>query len=372
MEDTRTMSMLMMMTLLAVLTPAQGQIESARARIDSGIAPADGYTALAVGLTRRARETGDAAYYDQAILALDQASGLEPAHREAIMTRAWVLMGRHEFAKALASTERYQRLHGDDPVNLGVMGDALMELGRYEQAEAAYQKMLDMRPGPASYSRAAYARELRGDVVGALEMMRAALSATSLQEREDRAWLHCQVGHLLELSDDLPGAQDSYRAALASFQGYHYALAALAETALRLGRAGEAASMAQASIDAAPHAERYLLLADAQRAQGRSELARASEATFESLASRNIMRPDNENHDLVLFYLERRNEPRRALAIARHEARVRQDIHTLDRLAIALDAAGRTRSARRVIARAVETGTADPVILRHAERILGR
>ena len=67
------MSMMLTLTLLAALTPAQGQIENARARIGAGVAPAAGYTSLAVGLTRRARETGDAAYYDQAILALDEA-----------------------------------------------------------------------------------------------------------------------------------------------------------------------------------------------------------------------------------------------------------------------------------------------------------
>ena len=50
---------------------------------------------------------------------------------------------------------------------LGIMGDAQTELGRYDQALATVQRMVDLRPDLASYSRVSYQRELHGDLPGA-------------------------------------------------------------------------------------------------------------------------------------------------------------------------------------------------------------
>lgn len=363
------MSLILTLALMTAMTPAEMQIQTARARIEAGGTGARAYDSLAIGLTRRARETGDVSYYDEAIEALDEALRLYPRDEGTIRTSAWVRMGRHEFATAYEIACRYAQVHPDDAWNLSVMGDALMELGRYDEAEGAYQRMVDLRPGPASYSRVAYARELRGDVSGALELMRMALGATDLRETEDRAWLLVQVGHLQDLAEDLPAAEASYRESLGLFPDYHYALAALAEACLRDGRTEQALALAQAALDAAPHAERYLLLADTLAALGRAAEARRAADQFETLALANMTRNDNENHDLVLYYLDRRPDPSRALAIARHEAGLRQDVQTMDRLALALHRNGKRHAARRVMARVLATGTRDPLILEHAAEI---
>jgi tetratricopeptide (TPR) repeat protein len=349
-------------------SPAEMQIERARAELEAHPGRVKSLNALAVALTRRARESGDTRYYEDAAQALEQASRSEPDNPASMRIAAWVAMGRHQFAAAYDLTRRYDRRHGADPWNLSVMGDALMELGRYDEAEKAYQRMVDLKPGPIAYSRVAYLRELRGDLQGAEEMMRTAYAATRPEESEDRAWLQVQVAHLRSLQNDAAGAEAAYRQALAEFPGYHYALAGHSELALRLGRAEEAAALAQRSIDAAPHAERYLLLADALRALDRETEARAAEDTFERLALANVDNPDNENHDLVLYYLERRPDPARALAIARLEATRRQDIHTLDRLAMALEANGRHHEAARLMKRIREIGSRDPVIVAHLAR----
>ena len=55
----------------------------------------------------------------------------------------------------------------------GVIGDALIELGRYDAAFAAFERMVTLRPSLASYARIAYARELVGDREGAVEAMTA-------------------------------------------------------------------------------------------------------------------------------------------------------------------------------------------------------
>ena len=347
-------------------SPAQRQIDAARATIQSRPADLKGYNSLAVGLTRRARETGDTAYYEEAWKALELARHLDSNNRQTLRISAWVSMGQHEFARAYAISEQYDRQYPGDSWNQSVMGDALMELGRYDEAEKAFQRMVDLKPGTAAYSRVAYVRELRGDLNGALEIMRMALTSTESRESEDRAWLWVQIAHLQDISGDLDAADASYRSALAEFSGYHYALAGLAELTLRRGDAEEATRLAQQALSAAPHAERYLILADALRALGKEQEARAAEETFERLALQNVNKADNENHDLVLFYLERRPHPQWALSIAKIESSRRRDVHSLDRLAIALAANGEERQARRLMKRVLEIGTHDPLILRHA------
>src|SRR5262245_29888905 len=342
-------------------SPAQQQIRAAEKRGDP--------IQLAIGLTRRARETGDTAYYDRAPRALEDILRVDRDNPDALRVSAWVHMGRHEFAAARRVARRYLDVHPEDAVAWGILGDADMELGRYDEAEAALQAMNDRRPGPAAYSRAAYLAELRGDLTGALALMEISLEATGAMEVEDRAWLLVQIGHLRDLQGDAAAAETYYRGALQSFPDYHYALAALAELCLRTGRAAEARDLAQRAIDAAPHAERYLLLADALRSLGQDDAARAAEDRFEALALENSDKADNENHDLVLFDLERRSVPERALAIARREAGRRRDVQTLDRLAWALFKTGRTRAAARLSRAILRTGTKDPLIALHAAQI---
>ncbi|HEV8335837.1 MAG TPA: tetratricopeptide repeat protein [Candidatus Polarisedimenticolia bacterium] len=360
----------MLLARPAVSSPAEAQIGAARARIASGRPDVKTYQALAIGLTRRARETGDVSLYSEASEALSEASSREPGNPITQRISAWVALGRHEFAKTYTMTRRYARKHPDDAWNFSVMGDALMELGRPRRAEKAYQAMVDLRPGPSSYCRVAYLREARGDLEGAAELLEMSLQSTPLSETEDRAWLLVQLGHLWQEQGDLAGAEERLRQALSLFPGYHYALAALAAIALETQRPAEAALLARQAIDAAPYAERYLLLADSLRALGREEEARRAEARFEGIALANRDLPDNENHDLVLFYLERRPDPPRALAIARHEAAIREDVPTMDRLAWALHRNGRTGKARRLLKRVAGTGTRDPLVLSHL-RLIG-
>jgi hypothetical protein len=72
----------------------------------------------------------------------------------------------------------------------GFLTDANVELGNYKEAEEAAQRMLDLRPGNLpGVTRAAYLRELFGDVDGALELMNMALQSTPTTEAEDAAWI---------------------------------------------------------------------------------------------------------------------------------------------------------------------------------------
>ncbi len=78
--------------------------------------------------------------------------------------------------RASRSDARPSALNPYDADAYGVIGDALVELGRYDEAFEAFQTMVDTKPELASYARVSYARELLGDVVGAIDAMRQAFA----------------------------------------------------------------------------------------------------------------------------------------------------------------------------------------------------
>jgi tetratricopeptide (TPR) repeat protein len=158
---------------------------------------AQAHADLALALTQRARETADPVYYQQAEAAVQAALAATPGHFDARKVRAWALLGQHRFAEALALATALNREVPDDLMVYGILTDAHIELGHYDEAERSAQWMLDLRPGniPA-LTRAAYLRELFGDIEGAIELMRAAVNRMPFQETEDRAWVLTQIGHL--------------------------------------------------------------------------------------------------------------------------------------------------------------------------------
>jgi hypothetical protein len=81
--------------------------------------------------------------------------------------------------------------------------------------------MLDLRPGNvAGLTRAAYLRELHGDLPGALELTQMAYDATPYQEFQDRAWLLMQRAHLHLIAGNLDQAETFTRGALELFPNY--------------------------------------------------------------------------------------------------------------------------------------------------------
>ena len=160
-------------------TPADRALQTAEAVIAQRPQQPEGYLALAKASIRKARESGDDGYYQRAERAIYHVLVQQPESSDALLLMAWTQIGQHQFAAALKTAEHLrQRLPNDYQV-YGLLGDAYVELGQYDQAASAWQHMIDLRPGPAAYSRIAYLRELHGDLQGATEMMAMAVRAVS-------------------------------------------------------------------------------------------------------------------------------------------------------------------------------------------------
>ncbi|HLW77066.1 MAG TPA: hypothetical protein VKS01_08765 [Bryobacteraceae bacterium] len=352
------------------LTPAQIGIQKAEAQIAKQPDHFAYYNALAMAYARRARETSDVTYYTKAEDTLKQSFKLSPDNFEALKTQAWLLLGRHEFAKARAVAIRLNKMNADDVTVYGYLADANAELGNYQEAVDAAQWMLNIRPGNVpGLTRAAYLRELHGDFSGAIDLMQNAYDSTPFQETEDRAWLFTQVAHLNYLSGDLRKAETFANGALGLFPNYHYAVGTLAQICIAQKRYGEAVDLLQKRFQAAPHAENEFALAQALALAGRAQDANRAFADFEKKSLGESTFADNSNHELVAYYLDYANQPERALKIATLELTRRHDAYTLEAYARALAATGNRRDAESEMQKALAFGLKDPKVLEHARSI---
>jgi len=352
------------------LSPAERSMAQANRLLEKNPKDFEAYNALALALSRRARETSDVRYYTEAEEALQKSFAISPDNFDGARTRVWLLLGKHEFASALDEAKKLNKRMPDDVMTYGFLTDANVELGNYKDAETAAQMMLDLRPGnlPAM-TRAAYLRELFGDVDGALDLMNMALQSTAPSEAEDAAWILSQIGHLDLSVGKTAEAEKSLQRALVLFPGYHYALGNLAKVRIQQGRYDEAVQLLEQRYQAAPHAENLFDLAEALQLSGRREDAKKAFTEFEQKSLLESNRGDNSNRELIFYYADFAHEPLKALEVAQHEFARRHDVFTLDAYAWALHRNGQDEEARKQIEQALTVGIRDARLFRHAGEI---
>jgi len=228
---------------------------------------------LGLAYQQRARETGDAVYYTKSEGVLEQALALQPNDLLATSGLGSLALSRHRFREALALGRQARSISPTTARNYGVIGDALVELGRYPEAFRAFDRFAELRPGLAAYARVSHARELIGDIPGAIAAMKLAVDAGTGQG-EAEAWTRVQLGKIYWSVGRLSTAASEYRAALRVFPGYPYALDALARVEAARGRLARAIALEQRATALIPLPQYVGQLSDLYRAAGRPRLAR--------------------------------------------------------------------------------------------------
>jgi tetratricopeptide (TPR) repeat protein len=351
-------------------SPAERNMAQARILIEKNPKDFEAYNALALALSRRARETSDVNFYTQAEEALQKSFAISPDNFDGQRTHVWLLLGKHEFAAALEAAKKLNQQLPDDVMLYGFLTDANVELGNYKDAETAAQWMLDLKPGNIpGLTRAAYLRELFGDVDGSLDLMNMAYESTQPSEVEDRAWILTQMAHLNLGIGNINEAERLKQQAMALFPGYHYALGNLAKVRIQQKRYQDAVELLQQRYLAAPHAENLFDLAQALQLAGKTDEVNKAFAEFEQKSLLESNRGDNSNHELIFYYADNAHQPEKALQVAQRELVRRKDVFTLDAYAWALYGTGRYAEARKQIETALAVGIRDAKMFRHAGEI---
>ncbi|HEV8639290.1 MAG TPA: tetratricopeptide repeat protein [Chloroflexota bacterium] len=353
--------------------PMVGTGATLRQRLE-GIAPVQPKTDEGAALRdrgldalRQARATADPTRYRQAERALNRALELRPNDPDVLVGLGTLALARHQFADALAWGERAKAVAPKRAAAHGVIGDALVELGRYEEAFDAVQTMVDLRPDLPSYTRVSYVRELQGDLDGAVQAMRLAVDAGG-GAGEAVAWARVQLGHLLLQRGDVAGAEREYRWARAADPGNMAALAGLGRARLTAGDPEAAIPYYARAVERYPLPELVLTLGDLYEAVGRTEDAARQFELARTLQTLVAANGGNVDLELALFEAER-GDAGRAVELARAELARRPSIHAHDALAWALHNAGDDAAAREASLRARRLGTRDGLMLFHAGMI---
>jgi tetratricopeptide (TPR) repeat protein len=322
-----------------------------RNRPDSTVA----YTLLAEAHIQRARETGDGAHHRRAERVLRLALARDPRDPAALTGMGTLAAARHDFATALHYGRRAHRLAPGVIRPYGVIVDALIELGRYQAAGRALQRMIDLKPNLASYARASYYRELHGDLAGALEAMRLAAAAGG-EAREQVAYVQTLLGDLQLDRGAVGPATAAYRLALARLPGYVDARFGLARAQEQTGRLESAERSLLAVVADRPDADHLALLGEVELRLGRRVAARRhltrARAT-EAAALRGGAMPDA---GMVLLEASHGN-PARAVRIGRRMWRAAPSVTSADALGWALTRAGRPAEGLAYSRRALRLGS---------------
>jgi len=313
--------------------------------------------ALAGGYLQEARETGDPGFYSRAERLLRAAGPRAPGAAVGLGTLA---LARHDFAGALTLARRA----GDGLAVQPVLVDALVELGRYGAAERALQRMVDLKPNLAAYARVSYLRELHGDLDGAVEAMRLAVSAGAAAP-EAVASVQVLLGNL-ELARGRPGAAArAYGAARAAAPGHVPALAGQARLAATRGDLAAAVAAWRTIVGRLPLPEYAIALGEAELAAGRGAEARRDLALVPAQARLMAAAGVNADVELAIFEADH-GSPARAVRLARGAWAAAPSVRSADAVGWALSRAGRAEEGLAWARRALRLGSRDPLFLAHA------
>ncbi len=323
---------------------------------------------LAEAYIQEGRVTGNHAYYDKAALdLLAEVMRREPENFEALCCQATVLLSQHHFAEGLVVAEKAQRINPYNSYIYGLLTDAHVELGNYPKAVECADKMVSVRPDLRSYARVSYLREIHGDIPGAIDAMKLAVSA-GYPGLEQTAWTQVQLGRLYESSGDLKRASAVYQRALEERPRYPFALAGLGRIATAEKKYPQAIEYLTSARRAQPDFTFADELSDAYRLAGQpKEARRCAEDVVEALAGKTGDESEaNHGHyadrELAYAYLKV-GDPKKALehALIEYERRP-QNIDVQEVTAWAYHQNGQAQKAHTLIKQALRTNSQSPTL----------
>src|SRR5437867_1452104 len=317
---------------------------------------------------QKARETGDAAYFGRAESALQKSLALASRHSGATRLLAYVLYSVHEFANAAALATKAIELDPTDGHAYGILGDAHLEVGNYEEAEAAYRQMLQRETDLHAWARLAGLKSVRGDPASAIEMLARAVEEgkANRRPRESVAWAQWQLGAEYFAVGNLKGAEASFSAALKTYPSYYRALASLAQVRAAQQRSLDAVDLYLKAIAIIPLPEYAAALGDVYAKIGKTDEAKKQYDLVEYIGQLSAINQVLYNRELAYFYADHDIKLDRGLELARRELEVRGDIYAHDVLAWALLKNGHRDEALQPMDEALKFGTKDAKLYFHA------
>ncbi|MET9085382.1 tetratricopeptide repeat protein [Streptomyces sp. NPDC004237] len=331
-------------------------IASLQAHLRTQPKDSDSWATLGLAYVEQARTKGDPSRYPQAEKSLKRALQITPGNDQALAGEAALAAARHEFAQALTYADQALKQNPYSADALSSRVDALVELGRYDDAAKAADLADQRKPGVPVFTRYAYVRELRGDVKTARQVLRQALATAT--SKGDIAYVSAQLGLLAWNQGDYKSALDYYARALTADENYLPALEGRARAQAATGDRADAIKGMELVVSRYPLPQPLVELGELYEDRGaKGDKAKAEDQYALVEAWIALARANGVNADLdTALAAADHGDKAEALKAARAEWARRHTVHTADALAWALHVNGKDKEALPYARQASATG----------------
>lgn len=328
---------------------------------------------LAEVLMLEARISGEHGhYYPAALTVINQVINEKPdapVHYRALLDKGSVLLSLHQFNEAKKIGEEALAINAHSADAYGVLIDANVETGNYAEAVELADKMVSIRPDLRSYSRISYLREIHGQVQGAIEAMKLAVSA-GYPGTEQTEWARLTLGNLYERYGNPDSALYQYQLALSYRPNYPFAIGAMASHFALQGNYPVADSLNQVAMSLIPEVSFYVHQAKWDKQRGKADMKARSKEILAMMAD-----DEKAGHQMGLelsrVYIDLLEDDDKAMAMAMREYQSRPDNIDINRqLAEIYLVRGETGKAQEHLTKAQRTGSQDPELKSLADMLM--
>jgi tetratricopeptide (TPR) repeat protein len=253
----------------------QNKYGSAKKRLNKNEDDIEAMLTLSQIFIHEARVTGEHGhYYPAALTILDRALTQKKINTDqkflALCNKSGVLLSLHQFVSAEKIALEALQLNPLNAQVYGALVDANVELGQYTAAVKYADQMVKMRPDLRSYSRVAYLREIHGDMKGSEKALMMAIDAGAIGS-EDRSWAMHTLGEMYINNNEFEKAKTVFTAILEERPHFPFAMASLADIAVKQKDYLSAERQYKDAIKIIPEVGFYSQLAYLYKSQGRME-----------------------------------------------------------------------------------------------------
>jgi len=318
---------------------------------------------------QEARITGEHPYYYPAtLIILEEVVKQDPENFEAHAFKASVLLSLHHFKEALEVGTKAAEINMDNGFIYGVLCDANVELGNYEEAVKMSDKMQSLRPSLEAYSRVSYLREIYGDNSGAIEAMKLAYQA-GLAGSEEASWAGNILSNLYENNGDLNNAAAMSETILAQRPGYAFSVNTLGQIEMDKGNYDKAIAKFDEAIKVIPEVAFYENKAMALKRKGETAKSRDIYEKCILMLREDVASGHFVDMELAKIYLEL-GDNTNAMKFARIEFDRRpENIDANHTIALVFHVMQDYAAAKKHIDKAMRMGTKDAKLLADASQI---
>jgi tetratricopeptide (TPR) repeat protein len=320
---------------------------------------------------QKARETADSAYYSRAEHAYRKALDLNPKCIDAMAGMAWVNGGRHEFEASIDWSKRVLAIDSKNAAAYGLIGDAAVEMGDYDEAFDQYQKMLDIKPDLSSYGRSAHLLQIAGDTRRAVWLMMKGVAAGS-PFAENTAWCRSQIGLIYLAEGAYVPAEQVLEEGLRKLPSDYRLLAAMGRVKAAKKDYAAAIEYLKKASEIAPQQDTVAALGDLYQLTGHTEEMKNQYALVESIARLNKANGVKGDMLTAKFYADHDIHLEEALKMEEEEYSTRKNVYVADTLAWCYFKLGRIEDAKKYIRLALKQNTPEALFHFHQGMIYSK